>query len=188
MAAITIDLSRAFDSICHGLLTAKLRAYGLDDNSVKLINPYLHCRLRRVKLNGNFSNWRTVNSRVPQESLLGPLFFNTFINDINFFCDNSSLRLYADDTTLYASNSSLNLLEIKINQDLASISDWLTLNYLTVNSTKTKAIILGNCDTFPTFMLKNEAIEQKECLELLGVTIDSTLSMNLHIKNTLNKV
>lgn len=165
-------MEHIIDSICHGLLIAKLHAYGLVDNSVKLINSYLHCRLQRVKLNGNFSNWQTVKSGVPQWSLLGPLFFNIFINDVNFFCDNSSLRLYADDITLYASNPSPNLLEIKINQHLVSISDWLTLNYLTVNSTKTKAIFLGNCDTFPTFMLKNEAIEQKEYLELLGVAID----------------
>lgn len=118
------------------------------------------------------------------------LFFSTslLMTWTQFFCDNSSLKLYADDITLYVSNSSPNLLEIKIKKDLISISHWLTLSYLTANSTKTKAIILGSCDTFPIFMLQNEAIGQKECLTLLGVTIDSTLSMNLHIKNTLNKV
>lgn len=83
VAAIIIDLSRAFDSMCHRLLTAELRAYSLGYNSVKLMNSYLHCRLQRVKLNGNFSNQRTVKSGVLQGSLLGPLFFNIFINDMN---------------------------------------------------------------------------------------------------------
>ena len=125
---------------------------------------------------------------MPQGSLLGPLFFNIFINDITFFCDNSSLRLYADDTTLYSSDPSPNILEIKINQDLASINDWLSINYLSINTSKTKAITFGNSDFTPSFKIKNKIIEQKECLDLLGVTIDSSLTMNVHIKNTLNKV
>ena len=156
--------------------------------SVKLIESYLHLRQQRVKLSGNFSDWRTVKSGVPQGSLLGPLFFNIFINDITFFCDNSSLRLYADDTTLYSSDSSSKRLEIKINQDLASITDWLSINYLSINTKKTKAITFGNSDLVPCFTIKNKIIEQEECLDLLGVTIDSSLSMNVHIHNTLNKV
>ena len=188
VAAVTIDLRKAFHSISHRLLIAKLRAYGLGENSVKLIKSYLDHRLQRVMLGGHFSDWRSVKSGVPQGGLLGTLFFNIFINDIILFCDNSSLRLYADDTTLYSSDPSLNILEIKINLDLASITDWLSINYLSINTSKTKAITFSNSDFTTSFRIKNKIIEQKECLDLLGVTIDSSLTLNVHIKNTLNKV
>jgi hypothetical protein len=79
-------------------------------------------------------------------------------------------------------------LERKINQDLASITDWLSINYLSINTKKTKAITLGNSDFTPSFTIKNKIIEQNECLDLLGVTTDSSLSMNVHIKNMLNQV
>ena len=98
VAAVTVDLSKAFDSVCHNMMLAKLKAYGFSEARIELMKAYLHDRRQRVKVNGTYSNWRTVRTGVPQGSLLGPLLFNVFINDINFFIDNVSLWLYADDT------------------------------------------------------------------------------------------
>ena len=95
---MAVDLSKAFDSVCHPLLLAKLKAYGFTDDALKLMAAYLFGRRQRVKLDGVFSPWRTIRTGIPQVSLLGPLLFNMYVNDLNYFVSNTSLRLYADDT------------------------------------------------------------------------------------------
>ena len=98
VAAVAIDLSKAFDSVCHSLLLAKLKAFGFSNTGIELMSAYLRGRRQRVKLDGVYSEWRTVRTGVPQGSLLGPLMFNMYMNDRNYFVGNTSLRLYADDT------------------------------------------------------------------------------------------
>ena len=121
VAVIAIDLSKAFDSICHNLLLAKLKAYGVHDSAIKLIQSYLSGRFQRVKCNGKVSNRLPLRCGVPQGSLLGPLLFNIFVNDVNYSAGSSSLRLYADDTTQYIAHESPDespyTLESTLNQD-----------------------------------------------------------------------
>ena len=85
VAAIFIDLSKAFDTLNHDLLTAKLEAYGFSENSLNYIQSYLRNRLQRTNVNNNFSLWKDIFSGVPQGSILGPLMFNIYINNIFFF-------------------------------------------------------------------------------------------------------
>jgi len=106
VAVLAIDLSKTFDSVCHGLLLAKLRAYGFTDQALELKRNYLQDRRQRVKLDGIYSDWKPVKVGVPQGSLLGPLYFNICINNLNLQVTNTSLQLYADDTTEYASDIS----------------------------------------------------------------------------------
>ena len=143
VAAVTIDLSKAFDSVCHNLMLAKLKAYGFSEAGIEQMKAYLHDRRQRVKVNGTYSNWITVRTGQQQGSLLGLLLFNIFINDINFFIDNVSLRLYADDTTEYFADQSPMVLEFIINAELDTISNWFASNYLSVNQTKTQAMTIG---------------------------------------------
>ena len=91
--SIAIDLSKAFDSICHNLLLAKLRAYGLNDDAIAFLQSYLTDRQQKVKFHGKFSEWCPVKCDVPQGNLLGPLLFNIFLNDLNFV-DKSHLCIY----------------------------------------------------------------------------------------------
>lgn len=118
--SIAIDLSKAFDSICPNLLLAKLSAYGVSDGTTKFLHAYMSDRKQRVKVNGIFSDWLPVYCGVPQGSPLGPLFFNIFINDLNFVVQVSSLHLYADDTTTYASDTNTTALELSLNPKIST--------------------------------------------------------------------
>ena len=159
VATLAIDLSKAFDSVCHGLLIAKLRAYGFTDQALELMSNYLKDRRQRVKLDGIYSDWKPTKVGVPQGSLLGPLLFNIYINDLNLQVTNSSLRLYADDTTEYASDASPPVLEYIINSDLHILSTWLRQNYLQINASKTQAMAIGPASYRYNFSVDNNEVE-----------------------------
>ena len=130
VAVVAIDLSKAFDSICH-------KSYGVDSSAIDLIRSYLYGRKRRVKCIDAFSDWLPVQCGVPRGSLLGPLLFNIYMNDINSLVTSASLRLYADDTTTYESDQCSASLELSINTGVKELDRWFCDNYLTVNASKT---------------------------------------------------
>ena len=101
VGAIFMDLSKAFDTLNHDLLIAKLEAYGFSENSLNYIQSYLRNRLQRTNVNNNFSLWKDIFTGVPQGSILSPLMFNIYINEIFLFPDDVCLSNYAEDTNLY---------------------------------------------------------------------------------------
>ena len=126
--------------------------------------------------------WRS--SRQPP----GPLLFNVFINDLNFSVQLSSLRLYADDTTAYSSNTDISALELSLNKDLENLSSWFASNYLSVNSKKTQAMILGKHSHEPALHSGDSVIEIIGLLNILGVCIDDKLSFKDHLSTVLRNV
>ena len=166
VAAIAVDLSKAFDSVCHGLLLAKLRAYGFSKSAIELMSSYSCGRRQRVKLDNVYSDWRVVKTGVPQGSLLG---------------------LYADDTTEYASDVSPMVLEYTINEDLKIVSSWFESNYLKVNDTKTQAMVIGPSEYKYNFKLNDSEIKLTETLRILGVTFDRKLKFKDHIAEQTKK-
>ena len=126
--------------------------------------------------------WRS--SRQPP----GPLLFNVFINDLNFSVQLSSLRLYADDTTAYSSNTDISALELSLNKDLENLSSWFASNYLSVNSKKTQAAILGKESHEPALHIGDSVIEIIGFLNILGVCIDDKLSFKDHLSTVLRNV
>ena len=100
IAVILMDLSKGFDTINHSLFLAKLQAYGFSMTSLKLMQSYLCNHFQRTSVNVSFSDWNKIETGVPQGSILGPLLFNIFLNDIFYFINNGNLCNYADDNRL----------------------------------------------------------------------------------------
>ena len=105
--ALLTDLSKAFDCLNHELLIAKLDAYGFDHASLTYIYSHLSDRKHRTKVNNSFSSLANINSGIPQGSIIGPLLFNIYINDIFFFINEHNLANYADDNTPCATSTTL---------------------------------------------------------------------------------
>ena len=188
--AIAEDVSKAFDSISHSLLISKLKAYGFTESTVNLIRSYLCDRLQRVKIGNTYSDWKTVQHGVPQGSILVPLLFNLFINDLTYSVDDAKLRLYADDTTLNLSHPNQDVLESRIQSKFDVLQSWFRCNYFSINESKTKVLPLG--DNPPPYELfadrTGPPLEVVRDMQLLGLTIDSSLSFKAHIKYVCKKV
>ena len=124
VGAIKMDLSKAFDTLNHKLLYKKLQAYDFDKKSLSFIESYFTNRKQRTKIGDSFSKYQRIITGVPQGSILGPLFFNIFINDLFLSIDKSTLTNYADDNTLYTSGNDGNAVINKLKQDFSKIFKW----------------------------------------------------------------
>ena len=147
VAAILMDLTKAFDCLPHSLLLGKLNAYGLSDKSCSLVSNYLSNRKQLVKLGPHYSEWADIVRGVPQGSILGPLLFNVFINDIFHFLDKSSLYNYADDNTLSYAHSNSDTLIHTLLQDCTFTLQWFNINQMKANPSKFQAISFGKRGT-----------------------------------------
>ena len=138
-----MDLSKAFDSLPHELLIAKLAAYGFKHSSLKLLLSYLTNRFQRTRMGSIFSEWLLIILGVPQGSILGPLLFNIFINDLLFTIQASEICNFADDNTIYSCASSLISVLDNLELDLNICLKWFRINQLAVNPEKFQLIFLG---------------------------------------------
>ena len=182
-----MDLSKAFDCIPHDLMIAKLYAYGFDTNSLKFIYSYLKGRKQRVKINAEYSSWKEILNGVPQGSVLGPLLFNIFINDLFFVVENSEICNYADDNSLLVSDSSIDMIISQLESDINILERWFTNNGMLLNEDKCKFLIIEPSRTLRNESMKikahNKTNEEVKKGKLLGITFDNNITMDEHIKN-----
>ena len=172
----------AFDTINHNLLLAKMKAYGLSQNALNVIQSMVKDRPHRVKINGITSDWDFSYIGIPQGSKLGPLIFNIFVQDIVFILDKCGKELYADDTTIYVRDNNPMVLEHKVNLLLEKMNKWYRENKLTLNPLKTQMMVLGNSFKYSfRITLDGVIVSELDCLKILGVYIDNKLTYKQHI-------
>ena len=123
VGVIYMDLSKAFESLNHELLIAKLKFYRLDQHAVGFFRNYLSNRYQSCKINNTLGDWRKIIAIVPQGSILGPLLFNILLNDIFFFLKDANLGNYADNSTLYAYNKTLETVISNLRQEFSILSN-----------------------------------------------------------------
>ena len=119
-----MDFSKAFDTINHGFLLAKLKAYGFSKKAFSFMCSYLNNRRQRVKINNKFSSLKKVIAGLPQGSIDGPVLFNLFINDLFFFICFSNLSNYADDNNLFAAGTDIQLINQMFLSDVRTVDNW----------------------------------------------------------------
>ncbi len=193
VGAVFVDLSKAFDMVNHTLLIKKLKLLGVTGIENNWFKSYLENRTQCVSINGCISTPNVIRSGVPQGSILGPLLFLLFMNDMPGNIMNSTVDMYADDTLIYVSNKDVNVIEKCLNEDLVSLGKWLDDNLMKVNVSKTKVMLLGTTSKTSKIdnvnvIMNNTKVEKVNCFKYLGVTIDANLKWNDHINNVYRKL
>ena len=193
VGAVFLDISKAFDTINHNLLLLKLKSqFQLSDSLCHLLRSYLSERYQAVSANGSTSNYVSVLSGVPQGSILGPILFSMFINDLPRSVQPSvTTALFADDSTFFVSGDNITDIESNLNSAMASINSWMFANGLRVNLLKSKCMLIHSSRKKPpplSVSFNNCPIQQVTCFKLLGVMIDHNLTWSTHIAHILRSV
>ena len=184
--ALLTDLSKAFDCLNHELLIAKLEAYGFDNAALAFISSYLSGRKQRTKVKNHFSQWSDILSGIPQGSILGPLLFNIYMNDIFYFVNEKFFANYADDNTPYAIDKDIEEVLNILKKDTTTLIEWFNYNYFKMNADKCKLLITNHNEN-ASISIQGEIISASNCVKLLGINIDNKLDYKEHISSICKK-
>ena len=193
MCQLTVfcDFSKAFDTINHTILLKKLLIYGIRGPSYKWFESYLSNRKQYTMFNNTASSYKHITCGVPQGSILGPLLFLIFINDITLSTDKLRFILFADDTNIFLQDQNLNNLCTTMNRELTHVATWMKSNKLTLNVSKTHYMLSHSNMTQPpriNIKINNSSIQEVQEAKFLGVIIDNKLRWKTHIQDIKCKV
>ena len=193
MQCIFLDISKAFDKVWHDGIIFKLKQNSISGNLLNLLSNFLRNRKQRVVLNGQSSSWADVTAGVPQGSILGPLLFLIYINDLADGLS-SIAKLFADDTSLFSVVHNANTTAKELNNDLVKISNWAYQWKMSFNSDPSKQaqeVIFSrklNKDYHPPLAFNNNNVPETDSQKHLGIILDNRLSFTNYLKMILNKV
>ena len=169
----------------HEHLIAKLEAYGFSNSALNMVYNYLKGRRQRANVNGSFSSWMHINTGVPQGSILGPLLFNIYINDLFYFLDDEVTN-YADDTTPYKTGKSINCVLEKLETNIETLNRWYKDNYFRLNQDKCELLVPKHGEDIQ-MNIGNSVIKGKDSVKLMGIKIDNKLNFNDHVASLCKK-
>ena len=188
---VFIDLEKAFDTVNHKILLSKLSYYGIRGNANTWFESYLTGRTQSVCINGKLSTKCSITCGVPQGSILGPLLFLLYINDMHLSIRNSTIYHFADDTNLLLSSKSLKDLRKMMNQDLKLVFEWLCANRLSLNADKTEFLIFRppkRDSQRITLSLNRQTIFESTKIRYLGLILDNKLNWKFHVSELSKKL
>lgn len=191
---VFVDLKKAFDTVDHTILIAKMKQYGLSELALRFFRSYLENRSQGCLVNGHLSHKLPIKCGVPQGSILGPLLFLIFINDLPNCFNSGTAAMYADDTTVTFSADDTASLEFQINKELESLDKWLIVNKLSLNVSKTEFMLVTTrqkrafINEALSININGKPISQVKSAKTLGLHIEETLSWSKHIEHIYKKV
>ena len=185
-AAVFCDLSKAFDCVSHRVLLWKLGLYGFRETALEWFRSYLSDRVQFVRFNGGTSKDLGIDVGVPQGSVLDPLFFLIYVNDLPQLQITGKFTIFADDTPIFWHGSDVVEMEANMRENLVKIKDWCNANFLTFNVSKTN-ILNFKCAT-ANICLESEPITMPTFNKFLSLSIDRSLKFEDHIANVCNKI
>ena len=185
IGTVFMDLSKAFDCLPHGLIIAKLHAYGLSLDACSLFSSYLCNRFQRVKVKTSRSEWAVIKKGIPQGSILGPLLFNVFVNDMFHFMEKCDLYNYADDNSLSVAFCNIHDVLSYLGRDCKNAVKWFRDNGMQANPSKFQFMIISHSpvDTSKAMLQidDNIVLKPESQVKVLGVTLDNKLNFSHHV-------
>ena len=190
---IFVDLSKAFDTVNHNILLQKLDHYGFRGITNKLLESYLSNRKQYVEINNTKSSYKPITCGVPQGSVLGPLLFLIFINDLPNCCPSGNSRIFADDTTVFFKAKNSTEVRNKGQLIMSQMNTWFITNKLTLNASKSTFIIFksrySKISNLPNKLeFAKSEISRSDSVKYLGLTLDEHLTFNQHVQSVCNSI
>ena len=195
IGVVLVDFKKAFDLVDHNILLTKLKLYGIKNETLLWFKSYLSQRQQQVSINNTRSGFKPISCGVPQGSILGPLLFLLFINDLPLFTSNVLTDMYADDTTLYFIHRSLEAIERNLQIALNELNIWCKNNGMVLNTAKTKVMLIttkqkrnGLVNDKIELNCNNDQIQTITSSKILGVFVDNNLCWSEHVKHITKKI
>ena len=191
---IMLDLRKAFDLISHECLLEKLRIYQCDDNSSKWFRSYLTGRTQQTSVKGHLSETAVITAGVPQGSIMGPLLFILYMNDLPLHIDNN-IDMFADDSTLYTSGHNVDEIQRSLQTNLNAVTTWCEDNRMVLNVAKTKCMLITTKqrrhhlrNNQLAITLNDQELQQVKQHKVIGVVVDENLLWREHANVFFKKV